>query len=254
MSKKTKLKNYLYNANAPFEDPRDRSNLPALGSLFLAFLCWIVIGLCFFPMFAEFLDKDILIYTVLGIFLLGLVSVVLGHKARAKAARGAYGGGTALFGLVLGYPVVLLVAVALVSFVFLMDMTKDYWRIVGDTVGVKLVEEDVPPPPAPVLKPKPAAARPPAATGAAGALLEVQGRVEAQLAAGQELNQITESIILTPEQQEFWQNINIMQGTISATPVGGSESLVMLSMKDGDKVVWVCGGSIPDSVQSICKE
>lgn len=262
----SKLKNYLYNASAPFDDPKDRSNLPALGSLFFAVLCWAAAALCFLPIFAEFLDRDILTYTVLGILLLGLVSIALGHKARAKAARGAYGGGTALFGLVLGYPLVLSVTVLMVSFVFLMDMTKDYWLVVEKVVGVKLVDDGGSPDgqqneTAPAAPPKPAvAAAPPAVSsnvevgGAEGALLAAQGKVEERLAAGQELNQITEAIILTPEQQGFWQNVNIMQGTITATPVGGNDALVMLSMKNSGKLVWVCGGYIPDSVKSICKE
>ena len=102
--------------------------------------------------------------------------------------------------------------------------------------------------PAPAIEKAPV---PPADT-AAEAIVFTQNLVAEQVSKGVELNDITEAISLNETQQKYGQNVSILQGTISATPVDGEHSLVMLPLQDGNRLIWVCSGTVPQNVGQLC--
>ena len=88
---------------------------------------------------------------------------------------------------------------------------------------------------------------------AADALIFTQNLIASKLSEGLELNQITEALMLNETQYKYWQSISILQGTITAIPVGSDQALAMLPLQEGNKITWVCSGNIPDSVKELCE-
>ena len=102
--------------------------------------------------------------------------------------------------------------------------------------------------PAPQIEQKPA----PAPDSPADALVSAQNFVAEQVSQGVELNRITEALLLNENQHKHWENVSILQGTITATPVDGDNAMVMLPLQEGQNITWVCSGTIPPAVQSLC--
>ena len=88
---------------------------------------------------------------------------------------------------------------------------------------------------------------------AADALIFTQNLIASKLSEGLELNQITEALMLNETQHKYWQNISILQGTITAIPVGSDQALAMLPLQEGNKITWACSGNIPESVKELCE-
>ena len=59
--------------------------------------------------------------------------------------------------------------------------------------------------------------------------------------------------MLNETQHKYWQNISILQGTITAIPVGSDQALAMLPLQEGNKSTWACSGNIPESVKELCE-
>ena len=82
--------------------------------------------------------------------------------------------------------------------------------------------------------------------------MSAQNFVAEQVSQGVELNRITEALLLNEKQHKHWENVSILQGTITATPVDGDNAMVMLPLQEGRSITWVCSGTIPPAVQSLC--
>ena len=95
-----------------------------------------------------------------------------------------------------------------------------------------------------------------AANNPADALGMAKLWVAARVSKGTPLNEISEELKLSPAQQQYWRSIRIQQGTINAIPAkgDGKQALVLLSMQNGNKLMWVCGGQIPDMAQAECSQ
>ena len=200
-------------------------NTPAILSLVFAILGWLVLP-----------------------FIGALVAVITGHIGRKRAKAGAPRGGMALAGLILGY-LWLLAAVALVA--MMISAYPAYENYVqkmkaaqaaqvqensGDVLNSELDEV--------------------AANNPADALGMAKLWVAARVSKGTPLNEINEELKLSPAQQQYWRSIRIQQGTINAIPAkgDGKQALVLLSMQNGNKLMWVCGGQIPDMAQAECSQ
>ena len=88
---------------------------------------------------------------------------------------------------------------------------------------------------------------------AVDALIFTQNLIASKLSEGLELNQITEALMLNETQYKYWQSISILQGTITAIPVGSDQALAMLPLQEGNKITWACSGNIPESVKELCE-
>lgn len=173
-----------------------------------------------------------------------LVAIVSGHKGRSNAQAGAPHGAVALIGMVLGYLSLLFSLLLVVAFLMLPGLWQEF-------VGDALTEQAAATQPAAVGQ-----TAHPGGNGGVAALDASKLWVAARLSKGMALNEITEDFPLDAPHREFWQSIHIYQGTISAVPVGGSEDqpLILLSMMGADnKLVWVCGGTVPDFAEAACQ-
>ncbi|MFD1245000.1 DUF4190 domain-containing protein [Paralysiella testudinis] len=200
-------------------------NTPAILSLVFAILGWLVLP-----------------------FIGALVAVITGHIGRKRAKAGAPRGGMALAGLILGYlwwalliPMMgIIAALALPAYQDYVQRAKAHQAKMaqdsGDALNSELDEV--------------------AANNPADALGMAKLWVAARVSKGTPLNEISEELKLSPAQQQYWRSIRIQQGTINAIPAkgDGKQALVLLSMQNGNKLVWVCGGQIPDMAQAECSQ
>ena len=201
------------------------SNTPAIISLISAILGWLVLP-----------------------FIGSLIAIITGHIGRKRAKAGAPRGGMALTGLILGYlwwalliPMMgIIAALALPAYQDYVQQAKAHQAQMGQDGGDALHNEldGI------------------AANNPANALSTAKLWVAARVSKGTPLNEINEELKLSPAQQQYWRSIHIQQGTINAIPAqgDGKQVLVLLSMQNGNKLVWVCGGEIPEMAQAECSQ
>ena len=175
-----------------------------------------------------------------------IVAIISGHRGRSKAKNeGAPHGGMALVGLLLGYISLVLGLLGIAAALMLPGL---WVGLAGDAL----------PEPAAITQPVGGgeAVAVPSGSGGVAALDASKLWVAARMSKGMALNEITEDFPLEAVHREFWQSIHIYQGTITAVPVGGSEDqpLILLSMMGADnKLVWVCGGTVPAFAEAACQ-
>lgn len=197
------------------------SNTPALLSLIFGILGWLVLP-------------------VIG----ALVAIICGHMGRKQSKAGAPRGGMALAGLILGYSSLLLtiavIALAMPAYenyVQRMQAEQALSQHGNNDDGLAHELDAI------------------AANNPTEALDMAKMWVAARLSKGAALNEVNEELSLSPEQQKFWRKISVQQGTISAIPAqgNGKQALVLLSMQEGNKLVWICGGEIPAIAKAACQ-
>lgn len=195
------------------------------------------------------LVAGILAYLILP--LIGAVAAVIcGHIGRSRARKGAVGGGMALAGLILGYLQLLAFALLLVFGGFALSAFQDY--VVR--MRAEQAQEAVT---APLDR---AALNRELDDINAGNPTEALDRaklwVAARLSKGTPLNEVSESLELSAAQKQYWRSIDIRQGTINAIAAEGkmSQPLVLLSMQENGRLVWVCAGEIPAMAQAYCAQ
>ncbi|MGF6147821.1 Uncharacterised protein [Kingella potus] len=169
-----------------------------------------------------------------------VLAVVLGFKGQ---------GGAALAGLILGFACLLLAGVCAAVTQYAPQfnhIVQPVYKLAGleEPVAVSPVTGN----PAPQIEQKPA----PAADSPADALVAAQNFVAGQVSEGVELNRITEALILNENQRKHWENVSILQGTITAVPVEGEQTMVLLPLQEEKTITWVCSGTVPPAVQSLC--
>lgn len=196
------------------------SNTPATVSLVSGILGWLILP-----------------------FIAPLVAIITGHIGRKRAKMGAPGAGAALAGLILGYlwwllliPMIgILAAIALPAYQdYVMRVQQQQAQQTGSGEQLNQQLDAL------------------AAGNPAHALNEAKMTVAAKLSKGAALNQINEALDLDAGQKQHWQQVSIEQGTVYAVPAGGGDPLLLLSMQNGNQLVWVCGGNIPPALAAFC--
>ncbi len=91
---------------------------------------------------------------------------------------------------------------------------------------------------------------------AAEALNMAKVWVDARLAKGSQLVEISETLQLSAAEKQHWQSISISQGTISAVHVNGQADhpMILLPMQNGDQITWVCAGDVPAALEGMCSK
>ncbi|WP_066568422.1 DUF4190 domain-containing protein [Snodgrassella sp. CFCC 13594] len=181
-----------------------------------------------------------LIFGILGFLVLPLIgsllAIITGHMGRAKAKKGAGRGGLALAGLLLGY-------LALILTLFLgywsISYYQQYTALAKQHMATQKTDNDEDSVYSDV--------------GSDAALKMATLWVETRVAKGTNLNEVTEPLTLNPEEQKYWQKIDIRQGSIYAYPrSGSSEPLLLMSVQAGKKMQWACAGKIPREANDYC--
>lgn len=241
----SKFSNSLTKSRNPFDQPKNKKNAApgsmagALG-LLLSILAFAVLPLLkTLELGSVVTDLGVPLY-VLPIAL-AVLAVVCGFKGR---------GGVAAIGLLLGIACLLLasVCVGIDRFAPQFNTTlKPVYELSG--LEMPTAVSPVTGSPVPNIEQKSS----PNPDSAADALIFTQNLVASKLSEGLELNQITEALMLNETQYKYWQSISILQGTITAIPVGSDQALAMLPLQEGNKITWACSGNIPESVKELCE-